>query len=80
MPATSPTLSPTLSAITAGLRISSSGIFFSIFPAKSAPISAAFVNIPPAILQNSATLSAPKAKQIQSPKMNLNKFSLKKLI
>ena len=46
-PATSPTLSPTLSAITAGLRGSSSGSPASTFPTKSAPTSAAFVNIPP---------------------------------
>lgn len=42
-PAQSPTLSPTKSAITAGLRGSSSGISFSIFPIKSAPTSAALV-------------------------------------
>src|SRR5215203_1222338 len=47
MPAQSPTLSPTLSAITAGLRGSSSGIPASIFPTRSAPTSAAFVKIPP---------------------------------
>ena len=46
-PAQSPTLSPTKSAITAGLRGSSSGIPASIFPIKSAPTSAAFVYIPP---------------------------------
>lgn len=46
-PATSPTLSPTLSAIVPGLRGSSSGIPASIFPTKSAPTSAAFVKIPP---------------------------------
>ena len=47
MPAQSPTLSPTLSAITAGLRGSSSGIPASIFPTRSAPTSAAFVKMPP---------------------------------
>src|SRR5438093_771345 len=41
MPASSPTLSPTLSAITAGLRGSSSGMPASIFPTRSAPTSAA---------------------------------------
>ena len=43
MPATSPTLSPTLSAITAGFRGSSSGIPASTLSTKSAPTSAAFV-------------------------------------
>ena len=43
IPATSPTLSPTLSAIVAGFRGSSSGIPASTFPTKSAPTSAAFV-------------------------------------
>ena len=47
IPATSPTLSPTLSAITAGFRGSSSGIPCSTFPTRSAPTSAALVNIPP---------------------------------
>ena len=40
MPAQSPTLSPTLSAIVAGLRGSSSGIPASTFPTRSAPTSA----------------------------------------
>ena len=43
IPATSPTLSPTLSAIVAGFRGSSSGIPASTFPTRSAPTSAAFV-------------------------------------
>ena len=43
MPATSPTLSPTLSAITPGFLGSSSGIPASTFPTKSAPTSALFV-------------------------------------
>ena len=43
IPATSPTLSPTLSAITPGLRGSSSGIPASTLPTKSAPTSALFV-------------------------------------
>ena len=42
-PAQSPTLSPTRSAITAGLRGSSSGIPASTLPTRSAPTSAAFV-------------------------------------
>ena len=47
IPAQSPTLSPTLSAITAGFLGSSSGIPASILPTKSAPTSAPFVKIPP---------------------------------
>ena len=47
MPAQSPTLSPTLSAITAGFLGSSSGMPASTFPTKSAPTSAALVYIPP---------------------------------
>src|SRR3546814_8138809 len=47
MPAQSPTLSPTLSAITAGLRGSSSGMPASTLPTRSAPTSAALVKMPP---------------------------------
>lgn len=43
IPATSPTLSPTLSAIVAGFLGESSAKFYSSFPTKSAPTSAAFV-------------------------------------
>ena len=43
IPATSPTLSPTLSAITPGLRGSSSGIPASTLPTRSAPTSALLV-------------------------------------
>ena len=60
MPATSPTLSPTLSAIVAGLRGWSSGIPDSTLPTKSAPTSAAFVYIPPPTLAKSAIEEAPK--------------------
>src|ERR1043166_2656370 len=47
MPAASPTFSPTLSAITAGFRGSSSGMAASILPTRSAPTSAALVEMPP---------------------------------
>ena len=47
IPAQSPTLSPTLSAITAGFLGSSSGIPAATFPTKSAPTSAPLVKIPP---------------------------------
>ncbi len=43
IPAQSPTLSPTLSAMVAGLRGSSSSRWLSILPTRSAPTSAAFV-------------------------------------
>lgn len=62
MPATSPTLSPTLSAITAGLRGSSSGIPASTLPTRSAPTSAALVKIPPPTRANSAIEEAPSEK------------------
>ena len=62
MPATSPTLSPTLSAITPGFLGSSSGIPASILPTKSAPTSALFVNMPPPTLENKATTEAPIPK------------------
>ena len=58
IPATSPTISPTLSAIVAGLR-SSSGNPASTFPTKSAPTSAAFVKIPPPTEQISVIDEAP---------------------
>ena len=54
IPATSPTLSPTLSAIQAGFLGSSSGIPASVFPTKSAPMSAALVKIPPPTLAKRA--------------------------
>ena len=62
IPATSPTLSPTLSAITPGFLGSSSGIPASILPTRSAPTSALFVKIPPPTLENRATIDAPMAK------------------
>src|SRR4030042_1522572 len=46
-PAQSPTLSPTRSAMTAGLRGSSSGMPASTLPTRSAPTSAALVKMPP---------------------------------
>lgn len=46
IPATSPTLSPTLSAIVAGFLGESSSRPSSTLPTKSAPTSAAFVYIP----------------------------------
>ena len=62
MPATSPTLSPTLSAITAGLRGSSSGIPASTLPTRSAPTSAALVKMPPPTRAKSAIELAPREK------------------
>ena len=62
MPATSPTLSPTLSAITPGFRGSSSGIPASSLPTRSAPTSALLVKIPPPTRENRATVEAPIPK------------------
>lgn len=62
IPATSPTLSPTLSAIVAGFFGLSSGSPAYTFPTKSDPKSAAFVKIPPPTLAKRATLDPPKPK------------------
>src|ERR1700692_2254809 len=47
MPAQSPTLSPTLSAMVAGLRGSSSGMAASTVPARSPPTAAALAKMAP---------------------------------
>ena len=65
MPAQSPTLSPTLSAIVAGLRGSSSGMPASILPTRSAPTSAAFVKMPPPTRRNSASSEPPNPKPMR---------------
>ena len=65
MPAQSPTLSPTLSAIVAGLRGSSSGMPCSTLPTRSAPTSAALVKMPPPTRMNSAMSEPPKPKPIR---------------
>ena len=75
IPAQSPTLSPTLSAMVAALRGSSSGIFFSTFPTRSAPTSAAFVKIPPPTRINIASIAAPKPK----PSRTTGAFSRNKI-
>ena len=62
MPAQSPTLSPTLSAITAGLRGSSSGMPASTLPTKSAPTSAPLVKMPPPSRAKIEISDEPKAK------------------
>ena len=64
MPATSPTLSPTLSAMVAGLRGSSSGMPASTLPTRSAPTSAALVKMPPPTRANRAWVEAPMPKVI----------------
>ena len=46
----------------AAFRGSSSGIFFSTLPTRSAPTSAALVNIPPPTRMNIASIAAPKPK------------------
>ncbi len=65
MPAQSPTLSPTLSAMVAGLRGSSSGMPASILPTRSAPTSAALVKMPPPTRRNSASSEPPKPKPMR---------------
>ena len=62
MPAQSPTLSPTLSAMVAGLRGSSSGMPASTLPTRSAPTSAALVKMPPPTRRNRARSEPPKPK------------------
>ena len=62
MPAQSPTLSPTLSAITAGFLGSSSGMSFSTLPTRSAPTSAPLVNIPPPSLAKIEIKDEPNPK------------------
>ena len=66
MPAQSPTLSPTLSAITAGLRGSSSGIPASTLPTRSAPTSAAFVKMPPPSRAKTEISEPPKPRPISA--------------
>ncbi len=68
MPAQSPTLSPTLSAITAGLRGSSSGMPASTLPTRSAPTSAPLVKMPPPSRAKIEISDEPKA----SPSMGLS--------
>ena len=65
MPAQSPTLSPTLSAITAGLRGSSSGMPASILPTMSAPTSAPFVKMPPPRRAKTEISEPPKPRPIE---------------
>ena len=65
MPAQSPTLSPTLSAITAGLRGSSSGIPASTLPTRSAPTSAPLVKMPPPRRAKIEISEEPKARPIK---------------
>src|SRR3546814_10440711 len=62
MPAQSPTLSPTLSAITAGLRGSSSGMPASTLPIRSAPPSAPLVKMPPPRRAKIEISEAPNAR------------------
>ena len=55
-------MSPTLSAITAGFLGSSSGMFFSTLPTKSAPTSAPLVKIPPPNLAKIEIKDEPKPR------------------
>jgi hypothetical protein len=60
MPAQSPTLSPTLSAMVAGLRGSSSGMPASTLPTRSPPTSAPLVKMPPPRRAKMEISEAPK--------------------
>ena len=62
IPNTSPTLSPTLSAITPGFLPLSLGYLCSSLPDKSLPTVAAFEYMPPPTLENKATVDAPRPK------------------
>ena len=66
MPAQSPTLSPTLSAMTAGLRGSSSGIPASTLPTRSAPTSAALVKMPPPSRAKTEISEPPKPRPMSA--------------
>ena len=72
MPAQSPTLSPTLSAITAGLRGSSSGIPASTLPTRSAPTSAALVKMPPPSRAKTEISEPPKPSPISASTASLS--------
>ena len=63
-PTESPALSPVQSAITPGLRASSSLMLNTIFM-RSAPISAIFVKIPPAIRSAAAPRDSPMANPMK---------------
>src|SRR5437762_9522714 len=71
MPAQSPTLSPTLSAITAGLRGSSSGMPASILPTMSAPTSAPLVKMPPPRRAKTEISEPPKPSPIRASTASL---------
>ena len=66
MPAQSPTLSPTLSAITPGLRGSSSGMPASTLPTRSAPTSAPLVKMPPPSRAKIEISEPPKARPMSA--------------
>ena len=66
MPAQSPTLSPTLSAMTAGLRGSSSGMPASTLPTRSAPTSAPFVKMPPPSRAKTEISEPPKPRPMSA--------------
>ena len=66
MPATSPTLSPTESAIVAGFRGSSSGMPASTLPERSPATSAALVKMPPPTRAKRAIDEAPSEKPNRS--------------
>ncbi len=75
MPAQSPTLSPTLSAITAGLRGSSSGMPASTLPTRSAPTSAPLVKMPPPRRAKIEISEEPNARPISGLTMSVMRMS-----
>ena len=77
MPAQSPTLSPTLSAMTAGLRGSSSGIPASTLPTRSAPTSAALVKMPPPRRAKTEISEPPKPRPISASTASLSVWSMR---
>ena len=79
MPAQSPTLSPTLSAMVAGLRGSSSGIPASTLPTRSAPTSAALVKMPPPTRRNNASSDPPKPKPTRMTELEFWKIMMIKV-
>ena len=74
MPAQSPTLSPTLSAITAGLRGSSSGMPASTLPTRSAPTSAPLVKIPPPSRAKIEISEPPKPRPISGFRTSISEL------
>jgi hypothetical protein len=72
IPAISPTLSPTLSAMTPGFSLQSSGRPAITLPARSEPTSAALVYIPPPTLPKRAITEPPRPYPAMFSKISLS--------